>query len=98
MSKTYWLIEYREHGQTVGYMMDMRRGDGGFDVYMTKDSAKALRFADPHSPKNIIDDWAFQRTVPHSDSFFVEGHMDCDGPTHEEIDAAASAPTGDGER
>jgi len=36
MSNTYWLIEYREEGRTVGYMSDMRRGDGGFDVFMTK--------------------------------------------------------------
>jgi hypothetical protein len=93
MDKTYWLIEYRENGQTVGYLKDMRRGDGGFDVLMTRDSAQALRFDNPYSPKILIEDWAFQRTVPHADSFFVEGHMDCDGPTHAEIDADASSST-----
>lgn len=86
MSAQYWLIEYREGGQTVGYLMDMRRGDGGFDVLMTKESAKALRFDSHGSAQTIIDDSAFQRTVPHSDRFAVEGHMDCAGPTHEEID------------
>ena len=94
MDKTYWLIEYRDESkQTIGYLMDMRRGEGAFDAYMTKDSSKALRFDNPHSPKNIITDWAFQRTVPHADRFFVEGHMDCEGPTHAEIDADASSPT-----
>lgn len=84
---TYWLIEYREGGQTVGYLMNMQRGDGGFDVFMTRDSAKALRFESAISAQNIIDDWAFQRTVPRADHFFVEEHMDCVGPTHAEIDA-----------
>lgn len=79
-SKTYWLIEYREDGHTVGYLMDMKRGDGGFDVYMTRDSAKALRFDSEHRARGIITDWAFERTVPRSDQFFVEEHMDCDGP------------------
>lgn len=88
MSATYWLIEYREHGRTVGYLMNMMRGDGGLDVFMTKDSSKALRFFSESEAKILIDDWAFQRTVPRADHFFVEGHMDCDGPTHEEIDSS----------
>ncbi len=79
-SNPYWLIEYREGGRTVGYLMDMRRGDGAFDVFMTRDASKALRFSDEHSPKILIDDWAFQRTVPRANQFFVEQHMDCDGP------------------
>lgn len=88
MSATYWLIEYREGGKTVGYLMDMKRGDGGFDVYMTRESAKALRFNSAAEASNIINDWAFERTVPHADRFFVEEHMDCAGPTHDEIDGA----------
>lgn len=87
MAKTYWLVEYREDGKTVGYLMDLKRGDGGFDAYMTRESSKAMRFDSEGSAKLIIDDWAFQRTVPRSDQFFVAGHMDCDGPTHAEIDA-----------
>jgi hypothetical protein len=75
-SKPYWLIEYREGSKTVGYLMDMRRGDGAFDVFMTRDSAKALRFESEHYPKSLIDDEAFQRTVRNADQFFVEQHMD----------------------
>lgn len=81
MTNPYWLIEYREGGQTVGYLANMRRGDGGFDVFISRDSAKALRFDTQQDAKNIIDDWAFQRTVPHADQFFVEEHLDCMGPT-----------------
>jgi hypothetical protein len=87
MSATYWLIEYREGGQTVAYLMDMWRDVGGVDVVMTKDSANALRFDSQMSAQSIINDWAFQRTVPRSDQFFVEEHIDCAGPTHAEIDA-----------
>ena len=87
--REYWLIEYREGGQTVGYLRNMRRGDGALDVLMTRNSAKALRFNSSIEASNIINDWAFQRTVPNADQFFVEGHMDCAGPTHAEIDGGS---------
>jgi hypothetical protein len=83
----YYLIEYREDGRTVGYLADLRRGDGGLDVFMARDSAKALRFDSRDSAQNVIDDGAFQRTVPRADQFFVEEHMDCAGP------ALASKPS-----
>lgn len=87
MNKEYWLIEYREEGQTVGYLRDVRHGDGGLDVLMTRDSNRALRFDNRVSAELIIGDTAFQRQQPHPERFFVEGYMDCAGPTHAEIDA-----------
>lgn len=78
---SYWLIEYREDGRTVGYLKDLRRGDGGLDAIMVRSPERALRFADRVSAQTTIDDWAFQRTVPHADRFAVEEHMDCPGPS-----------------
>lgn len=78
--KPHWLIEYREDGRTVGYLRDLQHGDGGLDVYMTRESAVALRFDNEASARFVIDDDAFQRTIPNAHRFFVEGHLDCDGP------------------
>jgi hypothetical protein len=71
---TYWLIEYREENRTVGFLRDLRRGDGGFDVYLTRDPSKALRFDDEVGARLIINDEAFDRTIPHADRFFVAPH------------------------
>lgn len=79
----YYLIEYRENGRTVGYLQDLRRGNGAIDVVMTRAPEKALRFDTREYAMEIVFDWAFQRTVAYADRFFVEGHMDCTGPTLE---------------
>jgi hypothetical protein len=80
MGATDWLIEYREGDRTAGYLRDLTRGDGGFDVTMTRASSRALRFDTKDEATRTIEDWAFQRTVPNADRFFVEEHVDCAGP------------------
>lgn len=78
---SYWLIEYREDGRTVGYLKDLCRGDGGFDVLMTRTPDCALRFDSEATARATVEDWAFQRTVPRADRFAVGEHLDCQGPS-----------------
>lgn len=77
---TYWLIEYRQGGRTVGYMEDMCLGDSEIAVFMTRSPANALKFKSRWDAQSIIDNAAFQRQQPHPERFAVEGHMDCAGP------------------
>ena len=73
----YYLIEYREGGQTTGYL---QRGSGGWSFILTPESSEAGRFQRRSEAWALIESADFQEYMPHPERFTVEGHRDCSGP------------------
>lgn len=74
MSKFCWLIEVTNpYGGPPGYVRYIDTADG-FDVYMTTDAAKALRFPSRESAQTTIDDAAFVHAMGHGKGFVVVEH------------------------
>ncbi len=71
-----WLIEYRDPAlkQTTGYVMDIDRDDT-FQVKLTRDSSKAIKFGSRYSAEAIINDNSFIHAMGSDHNFVVEEHL-----------------------
>ena len=77
MSTIAWLIEYREGGQTVGYVKDIEQ-DGDFRVILTRSAHEALKFSSQYNAQSILDDSAFVHAMGSDHPCVVAEHMfDC---------------------
>lgn len=84
MSTIAYLIELHDAktGNTTGYLQNILTA-GAFDVEMTTDPNKALRFTRRESAQAILDDSAF-RLAMGAHKWTVEEHMWVDSPVSED--------------
>jgi hypothetical protein len=70
-----WLIEapYPAADGSRGYVRDIDTA-GTFDVYMTTDPDKAMRFASRESAQSILNDSAFVHAMGTEKGFVVAEH------------------------
>lgn len=73
----YWLIEAPNpaKGGPPGYVRDIDTA-GTFDVYMTMDPNKAMRFPSRESAQLVLDDAAFVHAMGADKGFAVVEHID----------------------
>jgi hypothetical protein len=84
MNTIAYLIELRDPktGNTDGYLENILTA-GTFDVAMTKDPNKALRFTRRENAQAILDDAAFQHAMG-AHNWAVEEHVWMDSPVSED--------------
>ena len=74
----FWLIEFQENANDpkgVGYIKDIIT-DGTYDVILTRDSCKAMKFDSKYSAESILDDTAFLHAMGHiREKLFVRDHL-----------------------
>lgn len=73
-NKPYWLIESLSPSGRPGWIREIDRNDA-YDVHMTFDSQKAIRFGSKESAEGIIKDTAFQHALGHI-HFYATEHLD----------------------
>jgi|APSaa5957512535_1039671.scaffolds.fasta_scaffold62934_1 hypothetical protein len=75
MSKStlFWALEFRQNGQTTGYLKDVKT-DGGYDAELSRTVHDALHFDSKEGASVILNDTAFQHALGHLD-WAIEEHM-----------------------
>jgi hypothetical protein len=76
-----WLIEYRDPrtGNCTGYVRDIATA-GTFDVCLTKDPNRALKFATRAAAQTILDNPNFVHAMGSNPPLAIAEHAWMDGP------------------